>query len=56
MSLLDPVSTLNDGNHQKPGLLFAGEAFHPIHYSTTHGAFESGRDQAGKVIQWRSLN
>ncbi|XP_060523579.1 peroxisomal N(1)-acetyl-spermine/spermidine oxidase-like isoform X2 [Cylas formicarius] len=33
-----------------PRVLLAGEAVHPSHYSTTHGAFESGERQA-RVIR-----
>lgn len=29
-----------------PRVVLAGEAVHQTHYSTTHGAFESGLDQA----------
>ncbi|KAJ8972006.1 hypothetical protein NQ317_017255 [Molorchus minor] len=29
-----------------PKIIFAGEAVHPSHYSTTHGAYESGQQQA----------
>jgi len=53
-SLIDPGKTLSDGACRRPALLFAGEAFHQNHYSTTHGAFESGRDQASRIVNWRS--
>jgi len=36
-----------------PSLLFAGEAYHMTHYSSAHGAFESGRDQASKIVDWK---
>jgi Flavin containing amine oxidoreductase len=39
-----------------PLLLFAGEAFHIKYYSTAHGAFESGDEQALKIIQWKNGN
>ncbi|XP_061189447.1 spermine oxidase-like [Saccostrea echinata] len=36
---------------QNPVLLFAGEAMSYHHYSTTHGAYESGIDAANLVLQ-----
>ncbi|XP_063932784.1 spermine oxidase-like isoform X2 [Zophobas morio] len=32
-------------------LLFAGEATNPIHYSTVHGAVESGKREAERIIE-----
>jgi len=37
---------------QHPTILFAGEAAHPIHFSTTHGAFETGQYQAKRVLEF----
>ncbi|KAJ8930082.1 hypothetical protein NQ314_017163 [Rhamnusium bicolor] len=35
-----------------PRIILAGEAVHPSHYSTTHGAFESGQQQAALLHQY----
>lgn len=35
-----------------PRIILAGEAIHPSHYSTTHGAYESGQDQAAHLIDY----
>ncbi|KAF5299812.1 hypothetical protein FQR65_LT09334 [Abscondita terminalis] len=37
-------------NPKKPNLLFAGEATNPIHFSTVHGAIESGFREADRII------
>ncbi|XP_065570914.1 spermine oxidase-like isoform X2 [Artemia franciscana] len=49
MCLQDPIWSKED----KPLLLFAGEAYSYSHYATAHGAYESGRDQASKLVKWR---
>ncbi|KAF5283915.1 hypothetical protein FQR65_LT13676 [Abscondita terminalis] len=36
----------------KPTLLFAGEATHPYHYATVHGAIESGFREADRIIKF----
>lgn len=36
---------------QKPTILLAGESVHKTHYSTVHGAFESGQNQARVILQ-----
>lgn len=46
--LAEPV--LND-NHV-PALLFAGEACHSSFFSTTHGAYLSGADQANVLCDY----
>lgn len=38
-----------------PRILLAGEAVHPSHYSTTHGAFESGQQQAAVLHEFISM-
>lgn len=38
---------------QHPTILIAGEAAHESHFSTTHGAFESGQSQARKLVDYR---
>ncbi|XP_018567633.1 peroxisomal N(1)-acetyl-spermine/spermidine oxidase-like isoform X3 [Anoplophora glabripennis] len=35
-----------------PRIILAGEAVHPSHYSTTHGAFESGQEQAAVLHKY----
>ncbi|EFA06712.1 spermine oxidase [Tribolium castaneum] len=35
----------------KPAVLFAGEATNGVHYSTVHGAIETGFREAGRIIQ-----
>lgn len=37
---------------QKPILMFAGEATHSFHYSTVHGAIESGRREADRIYEY----
>lgn len=37
---------------QHPSIVFAGEALSGSHYSTTHGAFESGQRQADLLIDY----
>ncbi|VEN50959.1 unnamed protein product [Callosobruchus maculatus] len=37
-----------------PRILLAGEAVHTSHYSTTHGAFESGAEQAAWIAEYLS--
>ncbi|CAG9768573.1 unnamed protein product [Ceutorhynchus assimilis] len=37
-----------------PRIILAGEAIHPSHYSTTHGAYESGLDQAQVICDFIS--
>ncbi|KAG1680079.1 Spermine oxidase [Nymphon striatum] len=47
-NLMEPVCYSD--NKQKPALLFAGEATHPSYYSTTHGAFLSGKRAAESLV------
>ncbi|XP_063973542.1 spermine oxidase-like [Diachasmimorpha longicaudata] len=35
-----------------PAVMFAGEAAHECYYSTTHGAYDSGRSQAFKFLRY----
>lgn len=37
---------------KRPVIVLAGEAFSRTHYSTLHGAFESGIAQAAKIVQY----
>ncbi|KFM82382.1 Peroxisomal N(1)-acetyl-spermine/spermidine oxidase, partial [Stegodyphus mimosarum] len=41
----------NDPYHNKPTLMFAGEATHPNFYSTTHGAYLSGLKCAELMLE-----
>lgn len=36
----------------EPKILLAGEAVHRTHFSTTHGAFESGQQQAQFLLHY----
>lgn len=40
----------------EPKLLFAGEAVHDVHFSTTHGAYESGQSQANVLVNYLLQN
>ncbi|KAK4879345.1 hypothetical protein RN001_007491 [Aquatica leii] len=40
----------------KPTLLFAGEATHPYHYATVHGAIETGFREADRIIKFYNTN
>ncbi|XP_019562631.3 spermine oxidase [Aedes albopictus] len=46
------LSTPVSDAHGKPVILFAGEATSPTHWSTVHGAVESGWREADRLIQW----
>lgn len=42
-----------DGDdHRMPVILFAGEACHQQYFSTAHGAFLSGIEQADKILDF----
>lgn len=46
---------VNDVDHHlnhSPLLLFAGEACHEQYYSTAHGAYLSGADQAREIVKF----
>lgn len=47
------ITSLHDSNVSPPPLqiLFAGEATHRTHYSTTHGAYFSGIREANRLLQ-----
>ncbi len=38
------------GAKDRPVLLFAGEATHPSHYGTAHGAFLTGEREANRLL------
>jgi Flavin containing amine oxidoreductase len=46
-------ATFPNDRTAKPVLCFAGEACHEQYFSTTHGAFLSGMEQAAKIVQWK---
>lgn len=48
-NLSNPVYVDNE-----PKILFAGEAVHDVHFSTTHGAYESGQNQANILVNYLS--
>ncbi|XP_033104283.1 spermine oxidase-like isoform X2 [Anneissia japonica] len=43
-------------NVQNPMMMFAGEHIHPEFYSTAHGAMETGKTQANRLIQYYKEN
>lgn len=56
MTYDDFYSETKDGNNETldknlPIVLFAGEACHEKYFSTAHGAFISGIEQAQKMIK-----
>ncbi|KAK3908490.1 Peroxisomal N(1)-acetyl-spermine/spermidine oxidase, partial [Frankliniella fusca] len=48
-----PVYTEVGTSKKHPVILLAGEASHESHFSTTHGAFESGQLQARKILNYQ---
>lgn len=48
----DNDSDIDDTDAERPLLLFAGEAVHDQYFSTAHGAFLSGIEQASKIIDF----
>lgn len=36
----------------EPKIFFAGEAISEFHFSTVHGAYETGQKQAQKIIEF----
>ncbi|KAL1122729.1 hypothetical protein AAG570_003056, partial [Ranatra chinensis] len=51
-ALFRPVKTVISDGKEVPRIFFAGEAISRSHYSTTHGAYESGRAQANALIKY----
>jgi len=50
-----PVDIIEELSKPVDNLLFAGEATHPHYFSTVHGAVESGRREAERLLQLLSL-
>uniref|UniRef100_A0A7N0UYJ2 Amine oxidase domain-containing protein n=1 Tax=Kalanchoe fedtschenkoi TaxID=63787 RepID=A0A7N0UYJ2_KALFE len=48
---LPEISGSNDSRLPQLQILFAGEATHRTHYSTTHGAYYSGLREANRLLQ-----
>ncbi|KAF9662425.1 hypothetical protein SADUNF_Sadunf18G0051900 [Salix dunnii] len=48
---LPRISTLESASSPPLQILFAGEATHRTHYSTTHGAYFSGLREASRLLQ-----
>nr|CAD7264964.1 unnamed protein product [Timema shepardi] len=51
-SLAEPVFCRQIGGQKHPAILLAGEAAHSNHFSTTHGAYESGVSQAQLLLKY----
>lgn len=51
-----PVYCNIENSEKHPVILLAGEAAHESHFSTTHGAFESGQAQARKLVNYLKEN
>nr|CAD7427041.1 unnamed protein product [Timema monikensis] len=51
-SLAEPVFCHQIGGKKHPAILLAGEAAHSNHFSTTHGAYESGVSQAQLLLDY----
>lgn len=57
-NLIRPVELVNNkrqedqNDHRMPVILFAGEACHQQYFSTAHGAFLSGIEQAQKILNF----
>lgn len=49
---LDGMRKADKNEHRMPVILFAGEACHQQYFSTAHGAFLSGIEQAEKVLNF----
>lgn len=56
MTLHDDSDKNDDCDDNYPIILFAGEACHEKYFSTAHGAFESGYEQAQKLLKYYCFN
>ncbi|XP_039018663.1 probable polyamine oxidase 5 isoform X2 [Hibiscus syriacus] len=50
-TMAEPLPNSPTGVHHPLQILFAGEATHRTHYSTTHGAYFSGLREANRLLQ-----
>ncbi|KAL6496530.1 hypothetical protein OROGR_029788 [Orobanche gracilis] len=57
-TLAEPLPEINGHDDSSPPLqiLFAGEATHRTHYSTTHGAYFSGLREANRLLKHYNYN
>lgn len=49
---LTSSSSDNKNLSERPAIIFAGECCHSKYYSTAHGAFHSGMEQADKLLKF----
>lgn len=49
------INDVDERLNNSPLILFTGEACHEIYYSTAHGAYLSGVDQAKQVMKFCDL-
>lgn len=49
------INDVDERLNNSPLILFAGEACHDQYYSTAHGAFLSGANQANEVINFNLI-
>lgn len=47
------VEPVQAGKDDSATVRFAGEACHPKYFSTVHGAYQSGLEQAQKLLSYR---
>lgn len=52
LDLADNHRQKDENEHFMPVILFAGEACHQQYFSTAHGAFLSGIEQAEKILDF----
>ncbi|CAM8890260.1 unnamed protein product [Rhodiola kirilowii] len=53
--MAEPLPEINCSDGPQLQILFAGEATHRTHYSTTHGAYFSGLREANRLLQHYNL-
>ncbi|XP_057787661.1 probable polyamine oxidase 5 [Salvia miltiorrhiza] len=55
-TLSEPLPEELGGSTPRLQIMFAGEATHAAHYSTTHGAYFSGLREANRLLQHYNIN